>query len=211
VAGSALLNPPVSSAYFIANRPNNASYDAGLMFRTGGANKWAAGMLVGSTGGTSSADSFAVSYNNGAAWVNRLNIDASGNVGVGTTNATHKLEVGGDTSVTGNLTVAGAGNITASGAITGATVNAVFQDVAEWFPSTQKLTAGTVVVLDTDRTNHVLASTKAYDTGVAGVVSASPGVILGQGGTDMVKVAKYPYQITLNHLSDDTALGFQMI
>jgi Peptidase_G2, IMC autoproteolytic cleavage domain len=120
---------------------------------------------------------------------NLLSVRDDGNVGVGTNNPTHKLEVGGDTNVTGNLTVAGTGNITASGAITGATVNATYQDVAEWVPSTQKLSAGTVVVLDTGKTNHVLASTKAYDTGVAGVVSDSPGVILGQGGADKVKVA----------------------
>ncbi len=80
-------------------------------------------------------------------------------------------------------------SINASGAITDGTINATYQDVAEWVPSTQKLRAGTVVVLDTDKTNHVLASTKAYDTGVAGVVSDSPGVILGVGGADKLKVA----------------------
>jgi len=76
------------------------------------------------------------------------------------------------------------GNVTVSGNIA-----AKYQDVAEWVPSTQKLQAGTVVVLDTTRTNHVLASTKAYDTGVAGVVSDSPGVILGEGGDGRLKVA----------------------
>jgi hypothetical protein len=77
-----------------------------------------------------------------------------------------------------------AGNVTVSGNIA-----AKYQDVAEWVPSTQKLQAGTVVVLDTERTNHVLASTKSYDTAVAGVVSDSPGVILGEGGEDKLKVA----------------------
>jgi hypothetical protein len=102
---------------------------------------------------------------------------SGGNVGIGPnmTNPTHTLEVN--------------GTINASQGITGATINATYQDVAEWVPSTQKLSAGTVVVLDTTRTNHVLASTKAYDTGVAGVVSDSPGVILGQGGADKLKVA----------------------
>jgi hypothetical protein len=68
-------------------------------------------------------------------------------------------------------------------------ITAKYQDVAEWVPSSQKLPAGTVVVLDTNRTNHVLASTKAYDTGVAGVVSAEPGIVLGVGGEDKVKVS----------------------
>jgi hypothetical protein len=99
----------------------------------------------------------------------------SGNVGVGTTNPAAKLDV--------------AGSINASGAITGATVSATYQDVAEWVPSTQKLSAGTVVVLDAGKTNHVVASVSAYDTKVAGVISDSPGVILGTGGEGRLKVA----------------------
>ena len=56
-------------------------------------------------------------------------------------------------------------------------------------PSRQKLTAGTVVVLDTSASNHVIASTTAYDTRVAGVVSWRPGIILGEAGDGKVKVA----------------------
>jgi hypothetical protein len=102
---------------------------------------------------------------------------SGGKVGVGTatpgaglTDTTVKLDVQGSISVSGNI-------------------NAKYQDVAEWVPATQRLAAGTVVVLDTNRTNHVVASTKAYDTGVAGVISDSPGVILGEGGEDKLKVA----------------------
>jgi cytoskeletal protein CcmA (bactofilin family) len=76
------------------------------------------------------------------------------------------------------------GNVTVAGSI-----SATYQDVAEWVPSAQKLAAGTVVVLDKNKANHVLASTKAYDTKVAGVVSAEPGVILGVGGEGKLKVA----------------------
>jgi hypothetical protein len=116
-----------------------------------------------------------------------LMVKRNGSVGVGTISPAAKLDVnaGSNTAVAINAT----GAINASGAITGLTVNATYQDVAEWVPSTQKLAAGTVVVLDTTRTNSVLASTKPYDTRVAGVVSDSPGVILGQGGADKVKVA----------------------
>lgn len=112
---------------------------------------------------------------------------SGGKVGVGTSNPGAKLDVnaGSNTAMAINAT----GTINATGAITGATVNATYQDVAEWVPSIQKLAAGTVVVLDKGETNHVLASTKAYDTKVAGVVSAEPGVILGVGGDDKVKVA----------------------
>jgi hypothetical protein len=76
------------------------------------------------------------------------------------------------------------GNIHASGSI-----NAKYQDVAEWVPSAQELAAGTVVVLDSGRANHVLASSEPYDTRVAGVVSARPGLILGEGGAGKVMVA----------------------
>jgi hypothetical protein len=80
-------------------------------------------------------------------------------------------------------------NLSVSGAITGGTIGAIYQDVAEWVPSTQKLSAGTVVVLDTERANHVLASTTSYDTKVAGVVSERPGISLGEGGEGKALVA----------------------
>jgi hypothetical protein len=101
---------------------------------------------------------------------NSFYVASSGRVGLGTTSPTATLDVNGDVNVSGNI-------------------SAKYQDVAEWVPSTQKLRPGTVVVLDSDRTNHVLAATKAYDTKVAGVVSAEPGVILGVGGEDKLKVA----------------------
>jgi hypothetical protein len=68
-------------------------------------------------------------------------------------------------------------------------INAKYQDVAEWVPTTQKLAAGTVVVLDTGRDNHVAASLSSYDTRVAGVVSAKPGISLGEAGEGKVLVA----------------------
>jgi hypothetical protein len=153
---------------------NNGAGDATLFFvNPNTANAvWSVG-LDGSDGGK-----FKIGNDSNTADVGvstRLTIDASGNVGIGNSNPAHTLEVN--------------GTINASGAITGSTINATYQDVAEWVPSTQKLQAGTVVVLDKSQTNHVLASSKAYDTGVAGVVSDSPGVILGQGGGDKLKVA----------------------
>jgi hypothetical protein len=93
-----------------------------------------------------------------------------GNVGVGTNAPAAKLHVAGDIRVDGNI-------------------NAKYQDVAEWVPSTQKLVAGTVVILDPERTNHVLASTASYDTAVAGVVSEKPGLSLGEAGEGKALVA----------------------
>ena len=103
-------------------------------------------------------------------------VGGSGNLGIGVTAPTERLHVAGNGKITGNLTVDG--NIAAK-----------YQDVAEWVPSTQSLAAGTVVVLDTAHTNHVVASSSAYDTGVAGVVSETPGLILGEGGEGKLKVA----------------------
>jgi hypothetical protein len=113
----------------------------------------------------------------------RLYIGGGGNVGVGTStpNASYKLDVNGG----GNF----AGDLHATGNVTGNYIEAKYQDMAEWVASVQKLQAGTVVILDTERTNHVVASGIAYDTKVAGVVSDSPGVLLGTGGEGRVKVA----------------------
>jgi hypothetical protein len=100
----------------------------------------------------------------------RFMIGATGNVGVGTDTPTERLHVAGNIIVEGNI-------------------NAKYQDVAEWVPSTQKLAAGTVVILDAGRDNHVLASHRAYDTKVAGVISAQPGLSLGEAGEGKVLVA----------------------
>jgi hypothetical protein len=105
----------------------------------------------------------------------------SGNVGIGTAAPQATLDVVGSINATQT--------INATGAITGGSIQARYQDVAEWVPSTQKLAAGTVVVLDAERTNHVVASTAAYDTKVAGVVSERPGISLGEGGEGKALVA----------------------
>ena len=102
--------------------------------------------------------------------INTVVISKTGDMGVGTATPASKLHVAGNITVDGNI-------------------NAKYQDLAEWVPSTQKLSAGTVVILDTARDNHVLASKGAYDTRVAGVISAQPGLSLGEAGEGKVLVA----------------------
>lgn len=122
------------------------------------------------------ADLVFLTRNGGVAFGERMRIKADGSVGIGTSAPTAKLHVVGHGYVTGNLTVDG--NIAAK-----------YQDVAEWVPGSNALAAGTVVTLDPNKTNHIEASSKAYDTRVAGVVSTQPGITLGTSGEGKVLVA----------------------
>jgi len=101
-----------------------------------------------------------------------LSAHANGSVGVGTgsPDPAYKLDVVGNVRVSGNIA-------------------AKYQDVAEWVETSESLPAATVVVLHSNKSNHVVASSRAYDTRVAGVVSAQPGVILGEQGENKVMVA----------------------
>lgn len=111
----------------------------------------------------------------GAFATEKMRIDGAGNVGIGTTSPGAKLHVVGDATFTGS--------------VTGGNIQAQYQDIAEWVPSSRNLASGTVVVLDPERSNSVMASSTPYDTRVAGVVSEMPGVLLGVAGEGKLKVA----------------------
>ena len=103
-------------------------------------------------------------------------VRANGNVGIATTSPTEKLHVTGNIKVSGNIDVGG-------------NINAKYQDLAEWVESSQELPAGTVVVLDSTKSNEVVASTQSYDSRVAGVISLNPGIALGDRGEGRLLVA----------------------
>ncbi len=113
----------------------------------------------------------------------RMRIAADGSVGIGTITPSEKLEIA------GNLKLTGTGNITATGTIDAGNIKARYQDVAEWVESSQELNAGTVVILDSNNSNQVIASTSAYDSRVAGVISLQPGIALGEHAEGRVLVA----------------------
>lgn len=103
-------------------------------------------------------------------------VRGDGKVGLGTVTPTQKLHVVGSVKVTQNIDVDG-------------NINAKYQDVAEWVESSEELPAATVVILDPSRSNQVVASTTAYDSRVAGVISQRPGIALGERGEGRVLVA----------------------
>ena len=105
----------------------------------------------------------------------RLTIDTLGRVGIGITTPSEKLHV--------------VGNAFFSGTVTGGNIEAKYQDVAEWVPATNDLAPGTVVVLNAEKSNEVMASNQPYDTAVAGVVSHQPGLTLGERGPNKEQVA----------------------
>jgi hypothetical protein len=118
-------------------------------------------------GSASSSD-----FNSQTTLVPALTVTSGGTIGLGTPNPnlSSRLHVVGNVMVDGNIA-------------------AKYQDIAEWVPADAALEPGTVVITDPSLINHVVASTKAYDTRVAGVVASKPGIVLGEEGEGKIRVA----------------------
>jgi hypothetical protein len=124
---------------------------------------------------------FAASVPTGSArtFVPRLQIDSTGSVPqvlIGTAAQPSAVSIQGSLSVSGDITGAHV-------------INATYQDMAEWVPASASMEPGTVVVVDPTRKNGVIPSTVEYDTSVAGVVSAQPGVLLGIASDSKAMIA----------------------
>lgn len=150
----------------IAGAPNYIHFDDTA--NTGG-RLW----RVGETGGTAFGQ-FDI-YNETDSTLGLTIVGSSGNVGIGTSSPSYKLQVQGD--------------VHSSGEVSAATIHANYQDVAEWVDSEGDLTSGTVVAVESGSTNKIRRSEGGYETGVAGVVSPRPGLILGTRGPGKVLVA----------------------
>lgn len=106
----------------------------------------------------------------GTANTDRIHILTDGKIGIGTATPTVALDVNGAIKAT-------------------SIVGAVYQDFAEWVPASVDMAPGTVVILNSERNNEVTPSITPYDTAVAGVVSAQPGIILGEGSASKEMIA----------------------
>lgn len=56
-------------------------------------------------------------------------------------------------------------------------------DLAEWFPATEELEAGDVLVASSSDPVNVSKSSSGYQKGLIGIVATQPGLILGEQGT----------------------------
>lgn len=123
-------------------------------------------------------------------------LTASGNVGIGTNTPSNTLQVIGSVCIkASSINCTGQTN----GHIYANSFDAEAGDVAENYLSSTPLEPGEIVVTDTSSKDSlaVSRSTKAYDTGVLGIVSSNPGVTINDQAQPTAQLPyKYPIALT---------------
>ncbi len=131
-------------------------------------------------------------FGNPANWFERIRITEAGNVGIGTTSPTEKLDVIG-TIQTEVLKITGGSDLSEQFDINKPiNIDGIIAHEA------LKIKPGMVVCIDPENPGKLLINKEAYDTKVAGIISGAggvqPGMLMGQKGS--VADGKYPVALT---------------
>ncbi len=94
-----------------------------------------------------------------------------GNVGIGTTNPTYKLDVNGSVILRCSIVSSWTTNVP----------NPSCADVAEVYPTNENLDYGEVLAMDINNPGQVVRSTIANQNNILGIYSTSPGMLIGGG------------------------------
>jgi len=119
-------------------------------------------------------------------------LDSTGKLGIGSSSNSAMLTVqasSGDLIAAYNssnrvFVVNSTGEVRADGAFYGASFNTGSADVAERINTSEWVEAGCVVEIDPDHPGFFRKSSCPYSTKVAGIISTSPGVVLGNDFDD---------------------------
>jgi hypothetical protein len=119
------------------------------------------------------------SSNNNGAINERMRIDQAGNVGIGTTSPTSKLEVNGNVQLTNGsgASITFADGTTQSTAWTGTLCGGDYAETMDVSGERKSYEPGDVLMLDPNTPGNVLRVTEPYSTLVAGIYSMKPGVV----------------------------------
>lgn len=127
------------------------------------------------------------------------NLYVSGNVGIGTTNPSAKLEISGTAQVDGQLTVGSGGIVfpnnggTQTVAYTGVTCGGDYAESVDVSGDRTRYEPGDVLVIDSEVSGKFLKSAEPYSTSVTGIYSTKPGTVgrrqLGPKNADEVPMA----------------------
>jgi len=73
-------------------------------------------------------------------------------------------------------------------------------DLAEWIPTSEDISAETIVSIDPNNREKIIASRKPYDPAIIGIISAQPGWLIGEENPDSVQMAlsgRVPTRVSL--------------